>query len=117
MSTKIKLAAAEGEIAKPALRKAGKANGGGFKKFTLRISGELDYRLSSIAMQQGCTKADLALRFIESGTEPYGVNDELRAIYAKLMAKANEVARRTSKQGRGEAHGEIQVDQEARAAG
>jgi predicted DNA-binding protein len=66
-------------------------NGVESKKFTLRIGGDLDFRLGAIARNRGVSKAALALRLIEQGIERYGLDAELKAVYARIVG-AGETA-------------------------
>jgi hypothetical protein len=68
-------------------RKAGKT-----KKFTAKMACSLDFRVSGIATSEGVSKAQLVLKFIEQGVERYGLDEELKAVYAKIMAKTGEAA-------------------------
>jgi hypothetical protein len=62
------------------------------KKFTVKIGGELDFRVTGLARRLGLSKADFVLLMVEQGLERYGLDAELKAVYAKIIAQTNAAA-------------------------
>lgn len=62
------------------------------KKFTVKIGGDLDFRVSGIARKLGISKADFVLNLVEQGVERYGLDADLKAVYAKIIAQTNAAA-------------------------
>jgi hypothetical protein len=92
MSDKIKLAAAGGADAGASPQKAGDPDEGPSKKFTMVMPGAMDFRLYGLASSLGITKADLVFKLVTQGLERYGLDAELKAVYAKITAQASKVA-------------------------
>lgn len=60
------------------------------KKVTLHLPGDLDFRLYSIAKKERVSKLKLAIRILDQGLARHGLDEELKGVYAKMMAKARE---------------------------
>jgi hypothetical protein len=65
--------------------KAPESQVGPAKNLTLRITPDLDYRLMSVAIKEGKSKRELALKFVEQGVEKHGVDKELKLVFARLV--------------------------------
>jgi predicted DNA-binding protein len=62
------------------------------KKMTVKIGGELDFRVTALARRLGLSKADFVLQILEQGIERYDLDPELKAVYAKIVAKSGKAA-------------------------
>ncbi len=74
------------------VREKGKRAVGGCGKLSLRLSGEMQWRLNGLSMVEGETKEAFALRLIEQGCSKYGKDKDLKDAYARLMRKEGEAA-------------------------
>jgi hypothetical protein len=82
----------DGEGVSPGIAEAGEKKSKASKQLSIGIPREVDFRLYSIARSEGIPKSELALRLLEAGLQRFGLDAELRSVWAEMCRKAGEAA-------------------------
>jgi hypothetical protein len=76
----------------PNARKSGKKDRSKYVRLSLDLSGELDFRLDSMAKIKRQHKGVFALYLIEQGLRGYKADAALRNVYAEIHKQSGEAA-------------------------